>query len=280
MAQGQTLTCMLWAAIIDQNGIPQSPRWNGDPDAYPGYIVTGTAKGGANFAGDQIPYPSPPPSGLFTPPRTPLFLTLTGSTCAIKINTGQDQFAISNGTFGKGGSVPGGYFPGWPDQGGRPAQLDVDTIVEPATLNTPYIVNFPGPVAGSVQVGFPHSIGNFYVEYTMTNTTTESEQYGAGIARAGVAFPYLSTYEFSVDDSNGGAGVNGDLVLANGNEVGFDISNGGIVGHNTIVGLAISIFPPPAVLVPVDFHPLALKCTPCDGILARRAQRKASASFG
>lgn len=278
MAVGQTLKTNLWAAIIDQNGIPQSPRWNGDVNAFPGFVITDTAKGGADFSGAQIPYPSPPPPGLLQPPRTPLYLTVTGSNCIIKVNTGQEPFRIENGGFGIG--VPDGYFPGWPDQAGFPAQLDPATASGSVGLPliTPYVVDFTGD--GVIQIGWPHGIGNYYFEYTLVGTDVFTAFQGAGVGRAGAQFPYVSTYLFSASDSNGGAGTNGEFVNANGAQVGNDIKSGGGVGLFTTVGVAVSIFPPPAVFVPVDFHPIALKCTPCDGITLQLAQRKASANFG
>lgn len=278
MAVEQTLTCNLWAAIIDQNGVPISPLWNGDPKGYPGYVVTNNARVGLDFTGPQIPYPTPPPPGLIAPPRTPLYLSVTGDNCTIRLNTGAFPFQLNNGGLSIG--IPGGYKMGWPDQGGLPATLDSELIgfdSVPPVADSPYIVSFGGN--GYMQVGFPQSIGNYYVEYTVLAGDVFTRGQGAGISRRLPDVTYiLNGYEYNSSDANGGAGTNGDFGQANGGTTTLSLAGSGAgVNVGTTVGLAISIFPAPAVFTPYDIHPIALKCFPCNGILATR---KAAARMG
>jgi hypothetical protein len=273
MAVGQTLTTNLWAAIVFRDGTPYSPLWQGLPAAFPGYVITNNASDGADFSGDNIPYPSGTPPGLQTARRTPLYLTVQGNACVIKVNTGQDKFVLT---------PPGGYFPGWPDFSGFPNPLDASSIVGDVSLETPYIANFTG--GGLIQTGVARSIGNFYVEYTIVGTDVFSTSYGVGIGRQRpVLDSWLANNGFSGTDTNGGAGVvasvDGNFVGANGTPL-YNIGGGAAAPGsdlNMTIGVAISIFPPPAVFVPYDVHPIALKCFPCDGILATR---KAAARMG
>lgn len=264
MSVQNTNLATIWAAIVANGADPipvADPKWNGSAHATPGYHVVNNALGGVSFTGPNIPQIEG------TNRNQPLYLTVTGSNCVIAVNMGQWAFAIEK--------PPEGYVLGWPGINGAFDALDASTIDNDLNfLEAPQIIDFVGD--GYIQSFTPHERGNFYFEYTITGTDVFTAFQGAGVCRKGPDFDYLTGYELNADDANGGAGVaQATTVYANGVE---GPSIGSTAGDKyTTVGIAVSIYPPGFSLIPADFFPVALKCTPCDGILA---VRKASARFG
>lgn len=267
MAVFNTLTANIWFKYLGGVAGGIGNNWNGSPGGNPGYVITNNALDGIDMSGAQIPFVN----GNHNT-KQPLFLTVQGAAGNITVNMGQfPSFAED---------PPPGYFPGWPDAYGNPDSFDAASAQGSATLLNPWSVDFPS-TEGLMQSRTGHEIGNFYFEITHNFNTLFAGGIGGGVARANPELNFWlgSPCAFNGADSNGGAayfgGNLGSGFVAQAGVNGVSLSPPlGPADTGAIFGVAVSVFPGPAALIPVGFQPIALKCFPCDaGLYAKRAMR-------
>lgn len=251
MAVPNSPTCKLWATLIviaSPNDF-QVPNWNNGA-GVPDLRARLQAQGGVDYSGAVIPGP---PNTLC--PK--LYLTGQGVQGSVIYNFGPDFK----------GEPPEGFFPGWPTE-----DFAGFSSMDPATKQgsatpTGNFVDYPSTF-GMIQSKDGHRHGNFYFEFTHNFNTFFAGNLGAGVARFMPDLNFWSNAQFGAGDDNAGVKVaNGNLgsgfaegVQANGGAVlplGVNGTNG------TTFGVAVTILPPPAILIPSDFHPVSMNCVPC-----------------
>lgn len=247
--------CSIWGACV--GSLPETrlvPNWNGN-SSFPDYRPRLEARGPVDFSGLFIPGP---PNQL----GVKLYVTVQGVGGSCAYNFGQGVFL---------GPVPAGFYPGWPTEDFTGfTQLDATTGQGSAVLIGPDQVDFP-TVFGLMQSIDGHRAGNFYFEYTHIFNTLDAGNIGAGVSRRGLELDFWSNAQYNVSDTNGGGKVaNGNLangflsnIQANGNPK-QDLDIGGTNG--VTFGVAVSIIPPPGILIPADLHPVSMNCVPCQPI--------------